>query len=82
MLPKERSLQEQTRKKHNPGVQEKIARMYEKNAKPTTFEHTEARRAAKRQKRIDTREEALLSPAPVGVMTTMQKLRLESMTRN
>jgi hypothetical protein len=49
--------------------------MYTKNAKPQTLEQTEARCAEKRQKRVDTREEALLSPAPVGLMTTMQELR-------
>jgi hypothetical protein len=70
-------------KKHGPGVQEKISEMYAKNAKRTTLEQTEVRRAEKRQKRVDApREEALLLPAPVGLMTTMQKLRQRKITRN
>ena len=58
-------------KKHGPGVQEKISEMYSKNAKRKTLEQTEARRAENRQKRVDAREEALLLPAPVGLMKTM-----------
>jgi hypothetical protein len=69
-------------KKHGPGVQEKISEMYAKNAKRTTLEQTEARRAEKRQKRVDAREEALLLPAPIGLMTTMRKLRQRKITRN
>ncbi len=69
-------------KKHGPGVQNKIATMFEKHAKRKTLEQTGARRSEKRQKRIDERLEALSQPAPVGVMTTMRKLRQGCMTRN
>ncbi len=69
-------------KKHDPGVQNKIVSMIEKHAKRKTLESTEARRSEKRQKRIDKREDALLQPAPVGVMETMQKLRQRCITRN
>jgi hypothetical protein len=52
-------------------VQNKIVSMIEKHAKCKTLESTEARCSEKRQKKIDKREDALLQPAPVGVMATM-----------
>jgi hypothetical protein len=66
-------------KKHGPGVKQKITEMYEKHAKRKTLERTESRRAEKRQKRIDAREEALLCPAPEGLMQTMRRLRQQDM---
>ena len=56
--------------------------MIKKHAKHKTLEYTEARRSEKRQKRIDEREDALMQPAPVGVMETMRKLRQRCITRN
>ncbi len=49
--------------------------MYDKHAKQKNAEETAARRAEKRQRRMSAREEALLFPAPVGVMDTLRRLR-------
>jgi hypothetical protein len=49
--------------------------MYDKHAKRKNAEETAARRAEKRQKRISTREEALICHAPEGVMETLRWLR-------
>jgi hypothetical protein len=38
-------------------------------------EETEARQAAKRQKRLDRRDKVLTLPAPVGRMTTLRERR-------
>ena len=62
-------------KKHDPGVKEKISKMYDKHAKRKNAEETATRRAEKRQKRMSTREEALMCPAPEGVMETLRRLR-------
>jgi hypothetical protein len=40
------------------------------------YEGTEARQVAKRQRRLDAREEVLASPAPVGRMTTLRERRV------
>jgi hypothetical protein len=61
-------------KKHDPGVKEKITKMYEKNAKWKNAEETAARCAEKRQKRMSAREEALLFPALEGVMETLRSM--------
>jgi hypothetical protein len=60
----------------------KIVSMFEKHAKCNTLESTEVRHYEKRQKQSNEREEALLQPAPVGVMATMRKLRQRCITRN
>jgi hypothetical protein len=62
-------------KKHDPGANEKITKMYDKHAKRKDAEESAMRRAEKRQKRISTREEALMCPAPEGVMETLRWLR-------
>ena len=72
---KEMFKSKQDGKRHGPGVQEKMSEMLRKNAKRATLEQTAARHAEKRQKRVDAREEPLLLPAPVGLMTTMRQLR-------
>jgi hypothetical protein len=46
-------------KKHDPGVKEKITKMYEKQAKQKNVEESPTRRAKKHQKCFSTREEAL-----------------------
>ena len=69
-------------KKHGPGVKQKITEIYDKHAKRKNLEETERGCAEKRQKHIDAREEALLCPAPVGVMQTMRSLRQTDVTRN
>jgi hypothetical protein len=53
--------------------------MYDKHAKRKDAEETAARRAEKRQKRMSTREEALMYPAPEGVMETLRWLRTNKM---
>jgi hypothetical protein len=67
-------------KKHGPGVKGKIAEIYQKHAKRKTLAQTETRRAEKRQKRLEVREEALLCPAPEGIMKTMRSLCLKGMS--
>jgi hypothetical protein len=57
-------------KKHDPGEKEKITKMYDKHAQRENAEETATRRAEKRQKRMSTREEALVCPAPESVMET------------
>jgi hypothetical protein len=39
-------------------------------------EETVARRATKRQRRLDAREEVLTAPAPVGRMVTLRERRV------
>jgi hypothetical protein len=48
--------------------------MYDKHAKQKNAEETAARRAAKRQKHMSTREQALMCPAPEGVMEILRRL--------
>jgi hypothetical protein len=48
--------------------------MYDKHAKRENAEETATRRAEKRQKHMSTREEALMCPAPEGVMETLKLL--------
>jgi uncharacterized FAD-dependent dehydrogenase len=55
-------------------VQAKIVEIQEKR-KRVPLEGTEARQAAKRQRRLDAREVVLARPAPVGKMTTLRELR-------
>ncbi len=69
-------------KKHDPGVKERITKMYDKHAKRKNAEETATRRAEKRQKCISTREEALMCPAPEGVMETLRWLRKNQLARN
>jgi hypothetical protein len=69
-------------KKHDPGVKERITKMYDKHAKQKNPEETATRRAEKRQNRIGTREEALMCPAPEGVMETLRWLRKNKMANN
>jgi hypothetical protein len=69
-------------KKHDPGVKEKITKMYDKHAKQKNAEETARKRAEKRQKRMSTREEALMCPAPEGVMETSRCLRKNKMASN
>jgi hypothetical protein len=69
-------------KKHDPGVKEKITKMYDKNAKRKNAEETAARHAEKRLKRMSAREEALLFPAPEGVMETLRRLRKNKLANN
>jgi hypothetical protein len=63
-------------RKKNPVVQEKIEQLREKNKRNTSGD-AEARQIAKRQKRIDAREEALASPVPEGKMKTLRRIRSE-----
>ncbi len=69
-------------KKHDPGVKEKITKMYEKHAKRKNMEETATRRAEKLQKRISAREEALMRPAPEGVMETLRNRRQKDLSSN
>jgi hypothetical protein len=69
-------------KKHDPGVKEKITKMHDKNAKRKNAEETAARHAEKRLKRMSAREEALLFPAPEGVMETLRRLRKNKLANN
>ncbi len=69
-------------KKHDPGVKEKIRKMYDKNAKRKNAEETAARHAEKRLKQMSAREEALLFPAPEGVMETLRTLRKNKLANN
>ena len=69
-------------KKHDPGVTEKITKMYDKNAKRKNAEDTAARHAEKRLKRMRAREEALLFLAPEGVMETLRRLRKNKLANN
>jgi hypothetical protein len=82
-LPNERSIQEQTRwEEDDPGVKERITKMYDKHAKRKNAEETATRRAEKRQKRISTREKGLMCPAPEGVMATLRWLSKNKMASN
>jgi hypothetical protein len=56
--------------------------MNDKHAKRKNAEETATRRAEKRQKRMNTREEALMCPAPEGVMETLRWLRKNKMASN
>jgi hypothetical protein len=69
-------------KKHHPGVKEKITKMYDKDANRKNAEETATRHAEKRQKCMNTREEALMCPAPEGVMETLRWLRKNQLARN
>ena len=60
-------------KKKNPKVEAKIEQLVDKNKRKPLWD-TEARQAAKRQKRIEARETALACPAPNGTMTTTPML--------
>jgi hypothetical protein len=51
-----------------------MTKMFDKNAKGKNSEETAARCAEKRQRRMTAREEALLFPAPVGVMETLRRM--------
>jgi hypothetical protein len=69
-------------KKHDPGVKEMITKMYDKHAKRKNAEETATRCAEERQKRISTREEALMCPAPESLMETLRWLRKNKMASN
>jgi hypothetical protein len=56
-------------------VQAKIIEMKRKQ-KRGHAEGTIARQTAKRQRRLDAREEVLASPAPAGRMTTLRERRI------
>jgi hypothetical protein len=56
-------------------VQAKIIEIKVKRSRGQ-YEGTEARQAAKRQRRLDAREQVLASPAPVGRMTTLRERRV------
>jgi hypothetical protein len=53
--------------------------MYDKHAKRKNADETATRRAEKRQKCMSTQEEALMCPAPEGVMETLRRLRKNKM---
>jgi hypothetical protein len=60
-------------KKHDPGVKEKVTKMYDKLTKRKNAEETATRRAEKRPKHMSKiREEALMCPAPESVMETLR----------
>ncbi len=65
-------------KKKNPKVEAKIGWLVDKNKRKSSGD-TEARQAAKRQKRIEAREVALACPAPDGTMKTLRQIRKERM---
>jgi hypothetical protein len=56
--------------------------MYDKHTKRKNAEETATRRAEKRQKRISTREQALMCPGPEGAMETLRWLPKNKMARN
>jgi hypothetical protein len=68
-------------RKKNPKVKGKIAELKIKNKQKSNGE-VEGREAAKRQKRIETREAALACPAPYGTMKTLREIRKETMKNN
>jgi hypothetical protein len=59
-----------------------ITEKYDKHAKRKNAEETAIRCAEKLQKRMSTREEALMCPAQEGVMETLRRLRKNKMAIN
>ncbi len=62
-------------------MEAKIAQLVDKNKRKPSGE-TEARQAAKRQKRIEAREAALACPAPNGTMKTLRQIWEEIMKKD
>jgi hypothetical protein len=56
-------------------VQAKILEIKGKRTRGV-YEGTESRKAARRRRRLDVRQEVLDSPSPVGRMTTLREIRM------